>query len=232
MKNCIAIIPARGGSKRIPKKNIKSFFGEPIIKYSIEAAKKSGCFDEVMVSTDDIEISKISKECGASVPFLREENTSNDCASMEDVLIEVIDKYSKLGKKYKYGCCLMATAPFLSSEDIKEGAALIDKGDSISVFTVVQYSYPVQRALEIKDDWVNLVWPENLDKRSQELEPRYHDAGQFYFFDVEKFKIERQLLSQNSKAIVLPEIKVQDIDTIDDWVMAESKFQFLKKEKI
>lgn len=226
----VAIIPARGGSKRIPKKNVKLFFGKPIIEYSIKAALKSGCFSEVMVSTDDPEIAKIAKCAGASVPFLRSKAHSRDKSSIEDVAIEVLEEYNKQEREFKNFCCLLATAPFIKAEDIRKAMKILESSrDIISIFTVVRYSYPIQRALKIKKEWLRMKYPENINKHSQEIEPMYHDAGQFYCLKTKKFLKEKQFFSKKSKAIILPETRVQDIDTIEDWQMAEIKYEILEK---
>ena len=180
MKN-LCIIPARGGSKRIPRKNIKPFMGKPIIAYSIEAALKSSIFDEVMVSTDDVEFAEVAKKYGASVPFLRSEATSNDYATTVDVLLEVVDRYKQQGKEFDVVCCLYSTAPFVTAERLKEAnGKLSDKIDGC--FTVVEYSYPIQRSLRVNEQGlIEIRYPEYLKSRTQDLEKTYHDAGQFYF---------------------------------------------------
>lgn len=227
MRN-IAIIPARGGSKRIPKKNVKLFFGKPIIEYSIEAALKSGCFSEVMVSTDDPKIAKIAKRAGASVPFLRSSNTAKDKTPVGEAVLEVLDEYLKLGKKFDNFCCLFAAAPFIRAEDIKKAMQALLKTNNInSVFTVVKYDHPVQRSFRIKNGKLKMQWRENLFKQSQDIETMYHDAAQFYCCKVKSFKKERHFFSLKSKPLILPETQVQDIDTIDDWQVAEVKYKML-----
>ncbi|MFA6423046.1 MAG: pseudaminic acid cytidylyltransferase [Patescibacteria group bacterium] len=227
-KNCIAIIPARGGSKRIPRKNINLFHGEPIISYSIRAALASGCFSEVMVSTDDDEIADISKKYGASIPFMRSKNSANDIASLEDVALEVLTEHGKKGRLFESFCCLLATAPFIRAEDIKKAIDILhNERDVTSVFTIAKFSYPIQRALKINDGWVEMHLPENMDKRSQELKEMHHDAGQFYCLHAERFQLEKQFFSQRSKAIILPAERVQDIDTLEDWKIAELKYAIL-----
>jgi pseudaminic acid cytidylyltransferase len=227
----LAIIPARGGSKRIPRKNIKVFNGKPIIAYSIEAAIRSGLFDEVMVSTDDNEIAEVAKRFGASVPFMRSEKNSNDFAGLADVCIEVINKYKESGNLFEITCCILPTAPFVSSEKLINANNFFDKSYYDSVFTVVEYSYPIQRSLKIDGDFVKMRWPENFPKRSQDLEKTYHDAGQFYLIKTDVFLKDKMMFVEKSGAIILNEIEVQDIDTEVDWKLAELKYQLLKKEK-
>lgn len=227
MKN-LCIIPARGGSKRIPRKNIKPFMGKPIMAYSIEAALQSGIFDEVMVSTDDEEFTEVARQFGASVPFMRSEATANDYASTEDVLIEVLDEYKKQGKEFENLCCLYSTAPFVTVERLKEAfqKMISDKVDA--VFTVVAYSYPIQRCLHIVDGKIGMKWPEYQSARSQDLETIYHDAGQFYFARVRQLRIERDLWMKNCVPLILPETEVQDLDTMTDWQLAEMKYKLIR----
>ena len=227
MKN-LCIIPARGGSKRIPRKNIKPFMGRPIMAYSIEAAKASGLFDEVMVSTDDEEFAEVARQFGASVPFLRSEATANDFAGTEDVILEVINEYQKLGQEFDNICCLYSTAPFVTAERLKEGFSLL--GDNVdAAFTVVQYSYPVQRSLKKTDTgYVEMNFPQYYDARSQDLEPIYHDAGQFYFLKTKSFRDEFTLWCKRTAPLVLSELEVQDLDTLTDWQLAEMKFKLTR----
>ena len=227
----LAIIPARGGSKRIPRKNIKPFFGQPIIKYTIDSLLKCKFFDEIMVSTDDREIANIAIKYGAKVPFLRSKVTSNDNASLEDVSLEVLDKYVKSNRKFDYLTVALATAPFIKEEDIKNALYILKDGDVSSVFSITNYPYPIQRALRINNGLLEMFWPENIDKRSQDLEPAFHDAGQFYCVRVKNFIAEKQFFSKRSKAIVIPEFRVQDIDTVNDWENAEIKYTLINNIK-
>ena len=227
----IAIIPARGGSKRIPKKNIKDFLGRPIIAYSIIAALKSKLFDEVMVSTDDMQIAGISKSLGAKVPFMRSKENSNDYAGTLDVILEVLDKYKENGNIFDYCCCIYPTAPFITPEKLKESFELFKVKDYDSLFSVVKYSYPIQRSYKFVNDKISMVWPENYSKRSQDLEPLYHDAGQFYWLKEDIFIKKRQIYTDNSGAIVLSDLKVQDVDNEEDWKLAEMKFKLLKESE-
>lgn len=227
MRN-IAIIPARGGSKRIPRKNIKNFLGKPIIAYSIEAALNSGNFDEIMVSTDDHEIAEIAKKYGAHIPFLRSAETSNDTATTADVLIEVLNEYEKLGQKFDYACCIYSCAPFINPQKIKEGFNLITEKNAYNAMPVVQFSYPIQRALKIDSGKLEMILPENVNARSQDLMPTYHDAGQYYWFYVKNFLKSKTLFSSNTVPIITAESEVQDIDTEEDWKIAELKYKILK----
>jgi pseudaminic acid cytidylyltransferase len=223
----IAIIPARGGSKRIPRKNIQPFLGKPIIQYSIETALQSKLFDEIMVSTDDAEISEISKKTGASVPFMRSLATSNDLAGISEVVEEVLATYKQLGKEFDVFCVIFPTAPFIRLERLIEGLELLNKQGFDSVFPVLRYSYPIQRSLKIENGKVRMNWPENFNKRSQDLPLAYHDSGQFYWMKTEAFLIQKKLFAKNSGAIVLSDLEAHDIDTPEDWKVAEMKYKIL-----
>lgn len=228
MPKKIAIIPARGGSKRIPRKNIKDFSGKPIIAYSIEAALQSNLFDEVMVSTDDIEIAEIAKKYGASVPFLRSKDTATDYATTAEVLKEVLERYSVA---FDYACCIYATSPFVAPLFLKQAYDKLINLKLDSVFPIVPYSYPIQRSLKIDGDNVVMVWPEHIASRSQDLEKRYHDAGQFYFFSVSAFRKNQKIFTDNTGFIEVNELFVQDIDTENDWELAALKYAYLQKYK-
>ena len=222
----LCIIPARGGSKRIPRKNIKDFLGLPIIAYSIKAALSSELFDEVMVSTDDEEISTIAMKYGAKVPFIRSNKNSDDYASTIDVLIEVLSWYKEnKGENYTHGCCLYPTAPFVTAKSLNEGYQKLITNNKTTVFPVVPFSYPIQRALKIVNDNIELYQPEHELSRSQDLEPAFHDAGQFYWFKVESILKEKKLWTARSGTIILNDTEAQDIDTLSDWKIAELKFQ-------
>ena len=221
----IAIIPARGGSKRIPGKNIKDFLGKPIIVYSIEIALKSGLFDEVMVSTDDAEIATIAERYGAQVPFLRTAKNSDDHASTVDVINEVLNEYKSMGKIFEYACCIYPAAPLIRVRHLKEAYdKLIDEGLD-SVFPVVPFSSPIWRGLRRVNEKTMMVWPEYMTVRTQDLETLYYDAGQWYWLKVSALK--RQLWTDNTDTILLSEEEVQDIDYEKDWRMAELKFRML-----
>lgn len=225
----IAIIPARGGSKRIPRKNIKDFCGMPIIAYSIKAALESCIFDEVMVSTDDQEIAEIAKQYGAIVPFMRSADTANDFATTADVINEVLAKYDAVGRYFDQVCCIYATAPFVTANRLQQSAAMLERGDFDSAFTCVEFSYPVLRGLVINDGGrVHMKWPEYKQSRSQDLEKFYHDAGQFYIATTQSYKKFNGFWGENTAPIVLSELEVQDLDTPTDWALAEMKFTLLK----
>ena len=226
----LAIIPARGGSKRIKNKNIKDFLGKPILSYSIDAALQSGLFEEVMVSTDSDRIAEIAKESGANVPFRRSQENANDYATLADVMLEVIAQYKEQGKTFETICCILPTAPFFLEKKIQKAYHVLREKDFDTVFPIKAFSYPIQRSLQINDDKVKMVWPEHLNTRSQDLPQRYHDSGQFYWVKTEKFLQEKTLFGSNSGGIILSELEVQDIDTIDDWKMAELKYKLLKKQ--
>ena len=228
----VAIIPARGGSKRIHRKNIKSFHGKPIIAYAIETAILSNLFDEVIVSTDDEEIAEIAIKYGAKVPFYRSQNNSNDFATTSDVLLEVIDQYSKKLKYLDSVCCIYPTSPLISSEDLIKANALFESGKFDTVMACVVYSFPIQRAFRLNSkNEIELLQPDLIETRSQDLEPTYHDAGSFYFFNVPEFQKKKTLWKGKVGSFQLPETKVQDIDNLEDWKMAESKYQLLISEK-
>lgn len=226
-KKSVCIITARGGSKRIPRKNIKEFCGKPIIAYSIEAALKSNLFDEVMVSTDDEEITEIAKKYGAAVPFLRSNKNSNDFATTKDVLLEVIEDYEIRGKKIESLCCLYPTAPFVTAEKLQEASKLFDS-DTDTVLTVTKFSFPPQRGLIQGRDGFEYWMPENANTRSQDLVPVFHDAGQFYFCKVSSLKTSFSLLGPITKGYEVPELEVQDIDNYSDWEIAEVKFNRMR----
>jgi N-acylneuraminate cytidylyltransferase len=223
----LCIIPARGGSKRIPRKNVKDFLGKPIIAYSIETALESNLFDEVMVSTDDDEIAEIAKNYGAKVPFMRSEENADDFATTADVLIEVITNYQKLNKYFNIACCMYPTAPLIKQEYLKKSYDLLIEKKFDSVFPIVKFSYPIFRALKIEDNKTRMIWEENLKKRSQDLPEAFHDAGQFYWFDVKKLLSNNILFSENAGAIEIAETEVQDIDNETDWKIAEIKYKLL-----
>lgn len=223
----IAIITARGGSKRIPKKNIKQFCGKPIIAYSIEAALHSGIFDEVMVSTDSEEIADVAIHFGASIPFMRSEATSNDYATTSDVLVEVIDNYKKSGCEFNIGCCLYPTAPFITAERLRDAYDVLYNSTAKTLLPVVAFSFPPQRGVYIHEDRLELAQPEFLNVRSQDIEKMYHDCGQFSFFRINAFMKEKKLITDNTIPFVLDEKEVQDIDTVSDWELAELKFKML-----
>ncbi len=221
----IAIITARGGSKRIPHKNIKDFCGQPIISYTILAAKECGLFDEVMVSTDSEQIAEIALKYGAVVPFYRSAATSNDYATTADVLNEVLAQYKELGKEYDVLCCLYPTAPFVTSNKLIDAEKLLREGDIDAVIPVVKFDFPPQRGFVLDDNRRMRYWfPEHALTRSQDLKPIYHDCGQFYFCKTEAFLREGTLIVPKALPYIMPHTEVQDIDTLEDWKLAEQKY--------
>lgn len=227
----LAIIPARGWSKRIHKKNIKIFNGKPIISYSIDAAISSNIFDEIMVSTDDDEIIKVAKQYWAIVPFIRTELNSNDYATTIDVILEVIDSYKKEWKEFEYVCCIYPCAPFLTPNSLKKSFNKLIKYDFDCIFPIVSYASPIQRALKIKkDNHIEMFNPEFMQTRSQDLEKSYHDVWQFYFLNTKEIIKQKRLWTDNTSYIEISELECQDIDNIDDWKLAELKYQLLNKK--
>jgi N-acylneuraminate cytidylyltransferase len=227
----LAIIPARGGSKRIPRKNIKNFLGKPIITYSIEAAIKSNLFDEIMVSTDDKEIAKIALKYGAKVPFFRTDKNSDDYAVLAEVIEEVVKEYAKLNKEFDTVCCILPTAPFVSVHKIKKAYNMLIESNFNSVFPVLEFSFPIQRSLQFNTDKIEMVWSDYLNSRSQDLEPRYHDSGQFYWLQTMSFLKNKKLFTNNSGALIISQLEAQDIDTKTDWKLAEIKYKFMLNDK-
>jgi len=223
----VAVIPARGGSKRIPRKNIKDFCAKPIIAYSIEAALNSNCFDKVIVSTDDDEIASIARSFGASVPFMRPKNFADDFTGTNAVVKHVIEQLSEEGYEVNYACCIYATAPFLSPEYIQKGFEKLISNNTQFAISVTTYPFPVQRSIRINSNIIEPIWPEYILKRSQDLEEAYHDAGQFYWGTRKAFVDELDVFSDYSLPIVLPRYLVQDIDNLEDWKQAELMFKAL-----
>lgn len=230
MKN-VAIITARGGSKRIPRKNIKPFLGRPIVEYSIDAALQTELFDEVMVSTDDEEIAQIAERAGAKVPFFRSEGTSNDFAMTADVVDEVLSCYENRGEIFQNACVIYPTAPFVTSDAIRKAMLLLEQERADACIPVVRFSFPPQRCVVIRDERLVPRWPENMAKRSQDLEPFYHDCGQFYCLNVERFRKQKKIWMENVVPFIQDEMNVQDIDTPEDWAAAEMKYQILNGGK-
>lgn len=221
----LAIIPARGGSKRIPRKNIKNFFGKPIIAYSIELALNSGLFDEVMVSTDDEEIAEIAKQYGASIPFFRSQKTSDDFATLSDVIEEVKIEYFNINKHFDTICLILPTAPFISTADLFKSYELLNNDSVDSVRPIVKFHYPIQRAYRQKQSGlIEMIQTEYMHTRSQDLEPAFHDAGMFY-----TMKWDKGLVGNKKYAFEISGMKCHDIDTLEDWEIAEFKYQLLNK---
>lgn len=226
----IAVIPARGGSKRIPRKNIKEFAGKPIIAWSVEAAKKTRLFDKVVVSTDDKEIANVASCCGAEVPFMRPEELADDFTGTNTVIKHAIQWYINQGISVDYACCIYATAPFLQPYYLKEGHDRLIASNKSFAFSVTSFPFPIQRAIRINaQNLVEAIWPENIFVRSQDLEETYHDAGQFYWGAADAFLNDVVIYSDESIPIILPSYLVQDIDTFEDWVRAEIMFSAMKK---
>ncbi|HTN20539.1 MAG TPA: pseudaminic acid cytidylyltransferase [Pelobium sp.] len=227
----IAIIPARGGSKRIPRKNIKVFFGEPIISYSIKAAINSGLYDEVMVSTDDETIANVATKYGAKIPFIRSAQTSDDFATTADVINEVINWYEKNSEeRFEQGTCIYACAPFVNADLLKESFDILNTTKSDCVFPVIRYSHPIQRAFILNEEKkISIINDVNSDLRSQDLKPAFHDAGMFYSFDIKSFKQKKSLRTEDTFGIEISELNAHDIDSEDDWKLAELKFQLSLK---
>ncbi|WP_020607190.1 pseudaminic acid cytidylyltransferase [Spirosoma spitsbergense] len=221
----VAIIPARGGSKRIPRKNSRPFLGKPIMGYAIEAALECGLFSEVMVSTDDNGIANIARTYGASVPFMRQPETADDFATTADVLLEVLKKYEAQKQVFEYACCLYPTAPFVTPDLLKRAFTTLAEKQFDTVYPVQPFSFPIQRAVRLQDSTVQWFQPEHALTRSQDLEPAYHDAGQFYFFRVDNFLKSGVLIPKNSGGIIISELAAHDIDTEVDWQLAEMKFK-------
>lgn len=222
MQKNIAIIPARGGSKRIPRKNIKNFLGKPIIAYSIEAAIKSNLFDEVMISTDDKEIAEIALKYGAKVPFLRSKETANDTAPLNDVYVEVIEELKRINKVFDFACLILPTAPLITVRNLKDGFEILKSSNFDSIRPIVKFSFPIQRAFRLKEDTsVESIYPSDFMKRSQDLESSFHDSGQFYWVRKDKD------MTKNKSGFEISEIEVQDIDTETDWKLAELKYKLI-----
>ena len=227
----IAIITARGGSKRIPKKNIKEFMGKPMLAYAIEAAKKSGIFDEIMVSTDSEEIANVARKYGAEVPFMRSEKTSSDFATTYDVLKEVLMEYKKQNKSFDFLCCIYPCVPFLKADSLKQAYSLMNLKEANAIMPVCRYPVPVEWAMRINNDSLVADHIEKQMIRSQDLKPAYFDAGMFYFYKTNIFLQRKTTLLPGTIGYIIEELECQDIDTPDDWKMAEMKYKLLKGEK-
>jgi pseudaminic acid cytidylyltransferase len=224
-----AIIPARGGSKRVPRKNIRDFCGKPMIAWSISAALESGCFDHVIVSTDDVEIAEVAKEWGADVPFMRPRRLADDHTATRPVVNHAIREIAAHHGMPELVCCLYATAPFVRASDLEQGLITLATSGADFAFTVSSFGYPIQRALRItRDGRIAMLHPENRAARAQDLEATYHDAGQFYWGRTQAFLDDMPMFSQASVPILLPRYRVQDIDTPEDWRHAELLFEALQ----
>lgn len=227
----LCVIPARGGSKRIPRKNLREFCGRPMIAYSIDCALKSGCFDRVVVSTDDEEIAAVAADLGAEVPFLRPDELAGDYAGTNVVVAHAVDWFTAQGARCDTAACIYATAPFLTPEVVRYGAELLDSSDASFVVTVTSFPFPIQRALRIAGSGgTEMFFPEHRMTRSQDLEEAYHDAGQLYWGRAEAFRSGEPLFSASTRPLVLPRSRVQDIDTPEDWERAEAMYRAFRVE--
>ena len=229
--SAVAIITARGGSKRIPRKNIRPFLGRPIIAYSIEAALQSGLFDEVMVSTDDDEIAEIARTEGAAVPFRRSADMADDYATTADVLREVLAQYGATERSFDVACCLYPTAPFVTAERLRAAFARLTESGAHTVIPVTRFAFPIWRAFHMNEGRLSYIWPEHAPKRSQDLPVAWHDAGQFYFFRTEEFLASGQLVGANTIGLESDEFEVQDIDDEQDWQLAELKYRLMTERR-
>lgn len=226
----LAVIPARGGSKRIPRKNIKPFCGKPMIAWSIEAALESGCFDQVVVSTDDAEIAEVARQCGAQVPFVRPAELSDDHTGTTAVVAHAIDRFTAQGQTPEQVCCLYATAPFVSADDLRRGFTVLTETGSDYAFSVTSYAFPIQRAIRLNETGrVEMFNAEHFNTRSQDLEDAYHDAGQFYWGRADAWQQGRMIFSPAAAPVMLPRHRVQDIDTPEDWARAEWMFKAMRQ---
>lgn len=229
----VAIIPARGGSKRIPRKNVKLFAGAPMIAYSLRAAKQANLFDRIIVSTDDAEIAEIARQHGGETPFVRPAELANDFAGTDAVILHALEWCATHGEPVGEFCCIYATAPFLRADDLRRGLELLRAGHATTAFSVTTYPYTIFRSLKVNEAGrVEMLWPENFPKRSQDLPEAYHDAGQFYWGNTAKYLVERRLFSSDSVPVIIPRSLVQDIDTPEDWERAELMFHALQGEYV
>lgn len=225
----IAIIPARGGSKRIPRKNIREFCGKPLISYSIETALKSKLFSHVIVSTDDDEIADVARSYGAEVPFTRPAELSGDLIGTDDVLVHTLKALPSIPE---YACCIYATAPFITSEDLCRGLQLLINKDAVTAISATTFPYCIHRALQINGKgYFEMIWPENYTSRSQDFNEAWHDAGQFYWLNTKKYLPEKKLFSSKTVPVPLPRKQVQDIDTLEDWSTAETLYKLFVLER-
>ena len=224
----VAIIPARGGSKRIPNKNIRPFAGRPMITYAIQAARETGLFDRIIVSTDSDTVASHAIAAGAEAPFRRPPELSDDQAATAPVLLHALEWLESAGSPAVRACCIYATAPFVRPEDIKRGLAVLTENKASVAFTVTTFAFPILRALKVTAaGTLAPMWAEHIRARSQDLPESYHDAGQFYWFDVARFLADPELYSADARPILLPRYLVQDIDTLEDWANAEYMYRAL-----
>lgn len=231
MKKAIAIIPARGGSKRIPRKNIKLFHGKPLIAYSIEVALKSNLFDKVIVSTDDEEIAKVAIDYGAVVPFLRPKELSDDFTGTSTVVNHALEYLKSIGENYDFVCTIYATAPFVDKKYLMEGFEKLKNSNAKNAFSSTSMPFPIQRTFKItNDERCQMFFPEHFQTRSQDLEEAYQDAGQFYWTNL-NIDSNEIIFGKDSIPIILPRYLVQDIDTTEDWTRAEIMYEVIQKSK-
>ncbi len=227
----LAVIPARGGSKRIPRKNIKTFGGQPMISWSIKAAKQSGCFDRIIVSTDDAEIAEVAKQFGAEVPFMRPSELADDYVGTIPVIAHAVAWQNQHGVRAQEVCCIYATAPFVQAADLQRGLQTLCSSDADYAFSVTSYAFPIQRAIRITPKHrIEMFQPEHFGTRSQDLEEAWHDAGQFYWGKASAWLVGKPLFSKEAAPVQLPRHRVQDIDTFEDWRRAEWLFEVMQHE--
>lgn len=229
----LAIIPARGGSKRIPRKNIKLFGGKPMIAWSIEAAMRSGCFDRIIVSTDDAEIADFAVALGAEAPFMRPAALSDDHTPTIPVIAHAIAWQQEHGETPSEACCIYATAPFITADDLQRGLDILQNNQCDYAFSVTSYAFPIQRAIRINDrERVEMFQPTHFNTRSQDLEEAFHDAGQFYWGKAQAWLENKPIFSSDSAPVMLPRHRVQDIDTPEDWQRAQWMFEIHRQQDI
>lgn len=226
----LCIIPARGGSKRIPRKNIKFFLGKPVVSYSIEAAKNTGLFDEIMVSTDDMEIAQIAKEIGAEVPFMRSSENARDLSTTAEVLVEVLQQYKERGQHFDYVCCIYPVAPLVSFERIMLGFERLVSENLDSVIPITSYEYPIWRSFKKNDRGVlEYQWPEFKNHRSQDLPVVYHDIGHWYWMKASLVEEQKTMIGKKTMGFEVPMLEVHDVDSEEDWILAEMKYKLKNK---
>lgn len=227
----IAIIPARGGSKRIPRKNVRPFAGRPLIAHTIATVRAAGIFDRIVVSTEDDEIRTIATANGAEAPFVRPPELADDHATTDAVIVHALRWFEAHGVLPRYACCVYATAPLLLPEDLRCGLDILQRTGAATAFAVTGFGYPILRALRLDPDGrLRMFWPEHRLARSQDLPPAYHDAGQFYWLNVARYLPDPRLFGDDAAPVMMPEHRVQDIDTESDWTRAEVLYHLLQKE--
>jgi len=227
----IAIITARGGSQRIPRKGVRDFCGKPMIAWPIEAAKASGLFDRIVVSTDDAEIAQVARDWGADVPFMRPAELASDHAPTDAVVRHAVTELVRIHGGFEHGCCIYPASPLLAARDLRAGLDLMLQHEAASAFPVVRYDFPIEQALRLEGARPHARWPESLAQRSQDLPDHYHDAGMFYWFDTRRFMANPQLMGPDAVAFAISPERCQDINTPDDWARAETKFRVLRERE-